>query len=417
MKLLWLCNMIPGPVQKAISGREGNGLWVDRVLSGIRDIPDLQLRILCPAAQEWRGVTEDGVEYATFPAAAPQEYAAAQKEFFREELSSFGPDVVHIWGTEFGHTLAMTDALEDLGMLERSVVHIQGLCYIYAKHYAEGIPHDVKHRPTFRDAVRQDNIFQQQRKFALRGENEIKALRKLPNVMGRTGWDRACTQRIHPEVKYYFCNESLRQPFYEGQWRYENCQKHRIFASSCVYPIKGFHYLLEALAEVVKSYPDVRLAVPGKSYLAHTPKEKLKQSGYQQYLEYLTRKYGLENHVEFLGNLSAEEMKEQFLRCNAFVLPSTIENSPNSLGEAMLLGVPSIASDVGGVTDMLLHKSEGYVYPSTAPYMMAHYLKHVFAQGEKMEAMGQAARIHAQKTHDPEKNLQDLLNIYKTISK
>jgi len=98
------------------------------------------------------------------------------------------------------------------------------------------------------------------------------------------------------------------------------------------------------------------------------------------------------------------------------VLPSTIENSPNALGEAMLLGVPCVASDVGGVITMMNHGTEGYVYPSTAPYMLAHYIKKIFAQAEQAAALGNEARSHARRIHDPEKNLRDLLAIYHEIS-
>ena len=83
----------------------------------------------------------------------------------------------------------------------------------------------------------------------------------------------------------------------------------------------------------------------------------------------------------------------------------------------MILGLPCVAADVGGVTTLMTHNTEGYVYQSTAPYMLAHYIKTVFARGEEAAAMGQAAREHALKTHDPETNLRDLLNIYKELAK
>lgn len=83
----------------------------------------------------------------------------------------------------------------------------------------------------------------------------------------------------------------------------------------------------------------------------------------------------------------------------------------------MLLGVPCVAADVGGVTTMMTHGTEGFVYQSTAPYMLAHYIKNVFAMGGQAAVMGQAARAHALKTHDPETNLRDLMNIYEEIGK
>lgn len=411
MKLLWLCNMMPGKVKESITGNvKAGGLWVDQVLEGLRQ-QGQNLRILCPGDGA-RGQLDENCSFRTFPLGLPYEYRPQLEEMFREELKKFQPDVIHIWGTEYAHTLAMVNACREEEMLDHTVVSIQGLCSVYAGHYDEGLPGKVCREYTLRDLLRQDNIWQQRRKFALRGQLEVEGLRKVRHVIGRTDWDRACTKEINPNTQYHFCNETLREVFYEGTWQYNSCQKHRIFASSCVYPVKGFHYLLEAFREVVKRYPDATLAVPGTSCLTVSP---LRQSSYQKYLAKLTREYGLEDKVEFLGSLSAQGMKENYLRANVFAMPSTIENSPNSLGEAMLLGVPCVAAHVGGVANLLKHESEGLLYQSTAPYMLAHYIMDLFAREEQAQTLGQAARDHARLTHDPQANLTRLVEIYQSI--
>lgn len=412
MKLLWLCNMMPGKVKEKISGKAtSGGLWVDHVLSDLRGL-DMEIRILCPG-DGVTGELDEKCSFATFKEGLAYVYLPELEKQFSEELKSWKPDVVHIWGTEYGHTLAMVNAAEDAGVLDHCAISIQGLCSVYAGHYAEGVPFEVQKKSTFRDFVRKDNILQQQKKFAFRGELEVKALQKIRHVIGRTDWDKACTKRVNPKVEYHFCNETLRKPFYEGQWSYENCQKHRIFAPSCLYPIKGFHYVMEAFAEILKDYPDATLAVPGKSFMN---RDKLRQEGYQKYLADLAEKLGIAGKIEFMGKLSAEEMKAEFLRANVFALPSTIENSPNSLGEAMLLGVPCVAGNVGGVTNLMTHGEEGFVYQSTAGYMLGFYIRQVFQMEAEAAKLGQAARSHAQKTHDPEKNLGDLLGIYKKLA-
>ena len=413
MKLLWLCNMMPGEVKKVITGKEGNGLWVDHVLEDLRRQDDLEIRILCPYKKEKSGNVDNWCSYRTFRTKLPHQYLPELEERFVAELNEFQPDVIHSWGVEYAHTLAMANAAEKTGCLNRMAVSIQGLCGFIAGHYCEGIPHKVLRSTTFRDFLRKDNILQQQEKFVLRGQLEQQALKKVSHVIGRTHWDKACTALINPNAAYHVCNETLRDPFYKDTWSADRCTGHRIFASSCSYPVKGFHHLLEAFALVVQSYPDATLAVPGKSYLKAGT---LRRNSYQKYLADLTRKYGLEEKIQFLGSLDAQGMKDACLDANVFVLPSTIENSPNALGEAMILGVPCVAADVGGVTTLMTHGTEGFIYQSTAPYMLAHFIKSVFEMGEKAAAMGLSARDHALKTHDPEKNLQDLLAIYKALS-
>lgn len=82
----------------------------------------------------------------------------------------------------------------------------------------------------------------------------------------------------------------------------------------------------------------------------------------------------------------------------------------------MLLGVPCVAADVGGVRD-LMHTGEGFAYQSTAPYMLAEYIMEVFDRQEQAQEMGARARVHALQTHDPERNLKDLLKAYGSVAK
>ena len=414
MRLLILSNSIPGVIRSALSGRpESQVFWLDSVIAGLRRQNGVALEVLCLGKLPAEGSVDEGFSYLVFPCKNIYRPSPELEGLFARRLEAFRPDVVHIWGTEFAHTLAMLRACRDRGLLDKTVVSIQGLCYACAEHYTDGLPVAVVNAFTFRDFIRMDNIRLQKRKFALRGKNEIEALRLARHVIGRTPWDFSCTEKINPERVYHFCNETLRDAFYTGQWHYESCRKHRIFASSCVYPVKGFHYLLEAMAIVAKTYPDVTLAVPGKSFLNLTGADRLREDGYHRYLARMAKKLGLADKLEFLGTCSADEMKAAFLEANVFVLPSTIENSPNSMGEAMLLGVPCVAADVGGVSTLLKKEEEGFVVPSGQVGLLADSICRSFAMEAEAERMGRAAREHALQTHDPEKNLRDLLEIYR----
>ena len=414
MKLLWLCNSAPSVVRSHISGKPMGGVnWVDHVLSGLRQ-QGFTVRVLYRGTGE-PGVIDETCSYAAISETPAHRYVPELEERFREEIRTFRPDVIHSWGVEYHHALAMVNAAEAEGKLPNMVASIQGLCRFLAGHYTDGIPETVCRRSTFRDLLRKDNILQQQEKFARRGQLETKALEKLQHVIGRTRWDHGCALGIHPQITYHFCNETLRENFYEGHWNYDACERHRIFASSCAYPIKGFHYLLEAFARVVKDYPDATLAVTGDSFLTKDLKGKLRQGSYEVYLASLAKKYHLEEKLVFLGHLSAENMKQAYLASNVFVLPSTLENSPNSLGEAMLLGVPSVAADVGGVRDLMVHGAEGILYGSGDVPALAQGILELFALEDRAAALGEAARAHARKTHDPDRNLQDLIRIYNEI--
>lgn len=414
MKVIWLCNVVPGAVREKLGSTSGGGLWMDHVLSDLRK-EGLSLRILCRGLEQASGSLDERTDFVVFPAGEDHAYQPELEPLFQQQLQQYQPDVIHIWGTEYGHTLAMVRAAKVCDMLPKIAVSIQGLCGPHTAHYAEGIPVEVQRSFTFRDFVRRDNILMQQKKFAQRGEMERQALEQVAHVIGRTDWDRACTMQINPKAAYHFCNETLRDGFYSGRWQYAKCRKRTIFASSCLYPIKGFHYLLEALAIVRRFYPDATVRVTGESFFAKSLSQKLRQESYSLHMQRICEKNDLTSCVEFLGSLNEQQMKQAFLDANVFVLPSTTENSPNSLGEAMLLGVPCVAADVGGVRNMMAD-GEGVVYQSTAPYMLAQGIMNVFAMEDGAERMGAAASAHAAKTHDPETNRIRLLEIYREIA-
>lgn len=416
MKLLLLFNTVPGVVRSAISGKkEAARNWMDAAVDSLRQNPEVKLRLLCLGNGFTEGKIDGNLSFGLFPCKKNWRKAPELEPLFKNQLEEFRPDVIHIWGTEYPHTLAMVRVCRECDFLERTVISIQGLCSACALCYTSGLPAHVVYGFTLRDVLRMDNVRQQQKKFALRGKNELEALKLARHVIGRTPWDYALTEKANPDRQYHFCNETLRAPFYGGAWRYAGCTRHRIFASSCVYPIKGFHFLMEAAAQAAKIYPDLTIAVPGKSFLNLSGKERLREDWYHRYLRKLAEQYGLEHKITFLGNCSAEEMKAAFLDANVFVLPSTAENSPNSLGEAMLLGVPCVASDVGGVSTLMQSGQEGLVVPSADSAALADAICRVFALEDQAEAMGRAAHNHAAVTHDPEKNLTDLLAIYRRL--
>ena len=196
-------------------------------------------------------------------------------------------------------------------------------------------------------------------------------------------------------------NETMRAPFYSGSWKAQKCEPYSIFLSQGDYPLKGFHYVLQAMPEILKSYPQACVYVAGNSVIEYQSlKDKIKISSYGKYLLELIRNLKLEGHVKILGRLTAEEMKQQFMKSSVFVCPSSLENSPNSMGEAMLLGVPVVAADTGGIPSMLEHEKEGLLYAPGNVNQLAVCIMRVWNEPEQTALRAEAAKTRALKAHD-----------------
>lgn len=324
------------------------------------------------------------------------------------------PDIVHIHGTEYPHGLALVNQCPNLNY----IVSIQGMVSVYEKFYYAGISkRTILGSVTLRDILRRDTIFDGRRKYRERGALEIEYIQKVKHVMGRTDWDYAHTKSINPNISYHFCNETLRDNFYTGQkWNIKNVKRHSIFLSQAEYPIKGLHKVLEALIIVKREIPDIQLVVAGSNIIkSDTLSQKLKRHGYGRIIDKIIKKYNLVDSISFTGILSKEEMESHYLKSHLFICPSSIENSPNSLGEAQILGVPSIASYVGGNHNMVNHGKDGLLYRFEETEVLASYILNLFKNDSLCEIFSKNSIETASLRHNQLTNKNQLLEIYSNI--
>ncbi len=407
MNVFWICNIIFPDIQEQLGMSKGyGGGWMSSLAKSMADKNQVKLFIISPYnGNEYREILKDNLMHFIIPKI---ELVSRCNNIFKK----YKVDLIHIHGTESGYGNIIIDAFPE----NKYVVSIQGLVSVISKHYLSSLPHNVINKKTLRDFIKNTNIKKEQKNFEIKGIKEKELIQKVDHVIGRTTWDRACSNEMNPRVNYHYCGESLRETFYNNQWDIKQCEKHSIFISQGYYPIKGLHMILKALPSIIRDFPDTHLYVGGLNITKKdTFKEKLKISYYGKYLSKLIQDNDLDQYVTFLGPLSEEKMCERFLSTHVFISCSSIENSPNSLGEAMILGVPCIASDVGGVLDMMTHKVDGYIYPFDEYYMISHYVKEIFKDDNLADKFSQNAKVHATKTHDRVGNLNNLISIYKNI--
>ena len=433
MRILWLTNFTPADICKAL-GRPSNNKegWISGLMAALRENEDgIELYIAAPTVEKngYSKVGEfDGVTfYEYFESPDSENYHKELEKMLFNMAYEISPDIIHIFGTEYPHTRAMLEGIAKYGegsvlSTDRVLIGYQGVCGEIAKHYLDGVPEDVARKSSLRDILKKDGLIAQRDKFVKRAENEKAALKLAKHITGRTDFDRKYTEEVAPDATYYFMNETLRPEFYEGKWNEEDADKYTIFLSQANYPVKGMHYFLEAYPRICERFPEVKIKVAGDPITRHaTLKERLKLQNYARYLldleDNVEKLTGKRPDIEYLGSLDAQGMKEQYLKAGLFVNPSIIENSPNSIGEAMLLGVPVISSAVGGVPSMLSNGEEGLLYEADDIDRLINCIGIMWTDSDARKTMCEAAIVRASKTHDPKTNYSRLLEIYDCMLK
>lgn len=417
MKILWIVNTIFPYPSKKIGLKETNfGGW----LNGLADelIKNSEIKIAIATVYNGKKILEfnDGeVIYYLIPGAPSLKYNKKLEEYWKQINNIFSPDLVHIHGTEFAHGLAFKNACENV----KVVTSIQGLVSVISDVYYANIGFcDILKNITLRDIIKNDSIFSQKRKFEERGKNEIQLIIKSDVIIGRTSWDYANCKAIKPDMKYFPLNETLRKTFYNNSWDIKNIDRHSIFCSQAGYPIKGLHYMLRALYLLKKKYSDVKLFIAGPNIFdVSTFTKKLRLTGYAKYIFKLIKKYNLKDQVIYIGVLNEKEMVDKLLKTNVFCCNSIIENESNSLSEAAIMGVPSVASYVGGIPDRIDHGKNAFMYPYTEYSMLAELISNLFDNDELCIEFGLNSKKNAKARHYRSENARRLIDIYYEVIK
>lgn len=408
MNILWITNIMMPPLCSALGlPSPAVGGWMFSSLEKVRSLaPENRFAVATVwAGKEFKTVKADGITYYLLPLKGKKttEYNSHLEAFWKQIEQAFRPDVVHLHGSEYPHGLAYVRACGSKGV----IVSIQGVVSSISRYYTAGIEHDtLKKCLTFRDFIKHDSILRGQKTFETRGETEKELFQSVSHVIGRTDWDRSHALAINPQLEYHFCGETLRPAFYKHKWHYNKCEPYSIFVSQASYPIKGLHMLLKAMPLILRKYPKTRIYVAGGNIMAMP---WYRMTGYAKYIRDLVYKLEIGNKIEFIGLLNEEQMCERYLKSNVFVCPSSIENSPNSLGEAQLLGMPYVASFVGGIPEIVAYNAE-VLYRFEEYEMLAERICNVFEKQDDFRDPSDLSR------YDGYQNAQQTLAIYNKVA-
>ena len=318
-------------------------------------------------------------------------------------LQEVKPDVIHIHGTE-----------ECFGMLAPYagkipvVYSLQGLLNPYVIKFFSGLTRrQIRRYEPWSQTLTLQGVDAMFSKFTHSAKREALYLSQAQYVMGRTRWDCEVARLFNPDVRYYVVNELLRPEFREVQWRgaAPGPAFHIVSTVSGGY-YKGYETLLRAaslLNNVRFSFEWTVIGLaPGDSLV--------------RICESVTGLKSQAMSINLAGRKNAAEMSQILASSDLFCLVSHIENSPNSLCEAMMVGMPIIATDTGGTSSILTPDAEGCLLQDGDPYALAGKIIWMHDHFDDAKQMADKARDRAMKRHDPATVVSELLSAYRSIS-
>ncbi len=415
MRVLWIANMVmPRLAQHLGIQTSASGTWLINISEKLSKHPDVELAIACVYGKEFKKIIVDNITYYLIPGTSKSFmfYDKGLIRYWRMIEEDFSPEIVHIHGTEYTHSISYLRGFPN----KKYLLNIQGIISKTSQNHTADLKwwQLLRYR-SLRENTRLNGMIERKwlSKKNVKYEKEI--ISGVGYATGRTDWDKAFMLSVNPDLKYYRCFYNLRDEFYNAEkWDKDTCVPHTIYAStSAQTPLKGGHTVLKAIRLVKRKYPDVKVYF----LAAKTQGDRLiATSGYTKYILKLIHKYGLQENVVFLNRLNTQGVIEVMQKVNVCVIPSAMENASSTLREAIHIGTPSIAAFRGGMTDLIKDGESGFFYDFQDYELLALRICQLFENKTLCESISKKAVVFAEQIHNQEKNTQDFLNMYKDIS-
>lgn len=135
----------------------------------------------------------------------------------------------------------------------------------------------------------------------------------------------------------------------------------------------------------------------------------------RQVLRELANQLGVAKEVRFLGSLSRAMVAERYRQADLFTLPSTAESFGNVFAEALASGLPIVASQVGGIPDLVEHGINGLLVPPADPHSLARAISYLGDDHQLRSAMSSRNRAKAEANLEWAQVTKRYLSIYEAV--
>jgi glycosyltransferase involved in cell wall biosynthesis len=401
MRVLWFTNIELPAVRRRLSLPVlGGGGWMEGLRTALGTQDSVQLGVAAKGVKPFEPFDEEGVRYFHVepPPAKGRFLGVAEGWRHRPDdrsllanasavVESFQPDLIHVHGSEGPFGLLGEATSIPL------IVSLQGLLVVYSRFCLAGVPLvDVARRVTSAEFAKGHGPIHESWDMRFEAQRELRILRSCRYVAGRTEWDRSVVSIVNPGAHYYQAEEVLRPEFYCHEWQAPQDGPFVVYTTGSSAPYKGLICLLEAVALLRGSVRrEVRLRIGGE----------IVGSSMWPIARHAVSRLKLENAIRWLGALSPAGIASELKGASVYVHPSLIDNSPNGLAEAMIIGVPCVASSVGGIPSMIRDGTDGLLCGPNDVYDLAGRIAAIEADASLAARLGSNARARAERRHDP----------------
>ena len=319
-------------------------------------------------------------------------------DYLLKIVNDFKPDIIHVWGTElcFGLVQEKTNI--------PVVIHFQGmLAAVFNALLVPGMSKAIYLRKMSSNFAARISkaIYLRYMKYAVRRENRI--MGSCHYFLGRTSWDRKIIKLYAPNSDYFQCDEILRSEFYEdGRWKPKPNGRQILISTISDATYKGLDVILKC-AKIIKFQSNIDF-----EWFVYGVESNLS-------MERFTNIEAEKVSVIFKGIVGSNELKSQLINSAIYVNTSYIDNSPNSLCEAQILGVPVISTNVGGIASLVKDSFSGRLVAANDPSIMAYEIIRLLNNSDEAFYLSQNGYQEAIKRHSPKRIVPELISIYKDI--
>ena len=409
MKILWF-----SPANFTTNLKGGGG-WVNSLAKNLLLEDDIDLHIAFKSNVKKLFFKNDGNLTTWYvPSEKYTKYKVILSNFFNffndkkvediylDIVNKIKPDIIQIFGSEndFATVLFKTKI--------PVLIHIQAVYQVYHHKYFSGISiKDTQKYSSLKSKLLRRTFKHIYNRRSKDQRREALYFKNCDYFLGRTGWDKRCTKVLAPNAKYFHCDEMMREEFFIPKWR----KKYNAENITIVSIIGGAIYKgLETIIETIDLLMNIHNCNINWKVIGLSEKNDSVKICKRKYKDKFNSK------INLLGKLGPQEIIDIMLESDMYVHPSHIENSPNSVCEAMLVGMPIIATFTGGTSSLLKDNESGMLIQDGDPWSMAGAIIELYNDNEKAEKIGSNAKSIAKKRHDPKKIISDILTIYRSIT-